>query len=87
MDLSLFSKFSLTLGKVFSWALRTKMGLEWAADTHRPGDGAQGRLLVAGNFTPDHRTALGTDSASACQASSPCVSPGHQDAQPGPGGC
>lgn len=35
--LALFSKFSLTLGKVLSWALRTKMGMEWAADTHRPG--------------------------------------------------
>lgn len=34
---TLFSKFSLTLGKVLSWALRTKMGMEWAADTHRPG--------------------------------------------------
>lgn len=34
---ALFSKFSLTLGKVSSWALRTKVGVKWAADTHRPG--------------------------------------------------
>lgn len=66
--------------QVSSWTLRTKVGMEWAADTRgaRPGQAAGSR------DSPLRRDMLPRAPVSACQHSRPCHW-GQQGAQPRPG--